>query len=272
MPQLGLGLRANISASSLYDGDAAAYFTRAGVTDPTAKSQISAFVKGLKGLGLWDSMVCWPLRSAQNVGSGATAYSLGGYGTYNGTLNGTSLPTWGTNGITNSSDGYIRTLFPWSTTHSGLAVYNQSSTAGLQTIFQFGDALAGLAAGRRSNMRLDTNLFLYNGSYTNYAFGPSSLNAFKMSGYGIVSASSLLGYNDGSTSTISASPVSIAGGTATNNFNILCSGGPGGDVLTQYFVGTASFASAFSIQLSSGQNSSFYSLYKTTLGVGLGLP
>jgi hypothetical protein len=42
-------------------------------------------------------MVCWPLRSSQNAGTGSTAYSLGGLGTYNGTLiNG---PTWGEDGL-----------------------------------------------------------------------------------------------------------------------------------------------------------------------------
>jgi hypothetical protein len=253
-----------------YDTDASAYFTTAGVTNTAGRQQISRFVTGVKDLGLWSSMVCWPLRSTQNAGTGTTAYSLGGLGTYDGTLSGASLPSWGVSGLTNSVNGYVRTSFPWSTTHSGLCVYNQSSTAGLQTIFQFGDALSG--AGRRSNVRLDNVLFLYNGSFNSYAFGPSSLNAFKMAGYGVVSGSSLLGYNDGTTSTVSASPVSIAGGTTTNNFNFLSSGGPGTDLPAQFLVGTAGFASAFNVQLSSAQFSSFYSLYKNTLGQGLGLP
>ena len=251
-----------------YDADASTYFTTAGVTNTAGRQQISRFVTGIKDLGLWSSMVCWPLRSSQNAGTGTTAYSLGGLGTFNGTL--TNGPTWGANGLTNSANGYVRALFPWSTTHSGLCVYNQSSTAGLQTIFQFGDALSG--AGRRSNMRTDNTLFLYDGSFNSYAFGPSSLNAFKMAGYGVVSGSSLLGYNDGTTSTVSASPVSIAGGTTSNSFNFLSSGGPGTDLPGQFLVGTAGFASAFNSQLSSGQFSSFYTLYKNTLGTGLGLP
>jgi hypothetical protein len=80
------------------DPDASRYFQRAGVTNSTAKTQLNNFVKGVKRLGLWNSMVCWPLRSSQNAGTGTTAYSLGGLGTYNATLiNG---PTWGENGIT----------------------------------------------------------------------------------------------------------------------------------------------------------------------------
>jgi len=58
---------------------------------------ISDFVRGIKGLGLWNSMVCWPLRSSQNAGGGTTAFSLGGLGQFNGTL--VNAPTWGSDGI-----------------------------------------------------------------------------------------------------------------------------------------------------------------------------
>jgi len=77
------------------DVDAAAYIQRSGATDRAA---INAFVRGVKDLGLYDNMVCWPLRSTQNAGTGTTAYSLGGLGTYNGTL--VNGPTWGVDGLT----------------------------------------------------------------------------------------------------------------------------------------------------------------------------
>ena len=79
----------------VYDQDALVFCRTSGATDRKA---ISEFVRGVKNLGLWDSMVCWPLRSTQNAGTGTTAYSLGGLGTFNGTL--VNGPTWGTNGIT----------------------------------------------------------------------------------------------------------------------------------------------------------------------------
>jgi hypothetical protein len=91
-----------------YDADASAYFTTAGVTNTAGRQQISRFVTGIKDLGLWSSMVCWPLRSSQNAGTGTTAYSLGGLGTYNGTL--TNGPTWGADGITfDGTNDYIVT-------------------------------------------------------------------------------------------------------------------------------------------------------------------
>jgi len=80
--------------SASFDADARAYINTSGATDRAA---INHFVKGVKKLGLYSSMVCWPLRSSQNAGTGTTAYSLGGLGTYNGTLiNG---PTWGADGV-----------------------------------------------------------------------------------------------------------------------------------------------------------------------------
>jgi hypothetical protein len=106
MPQLGLGLGAQINESNSFDPDALRYFATAGVTDATGRSQINTFVRGIKSLGLYNNMVCWPLRSTQNNSSGTTAYSLGGFGVYNGTL--TNSPTWGTGGITfDGSNDYI---------------------------------------------------------------------------------------------------------------------------------------------------------------------
>jgi hypothetical protein len=78
----------------VYDEDAVAFAEASGATDI---ANLSAFVTGVKDLGLWDSMVCWPLRSSQNAGTGTTAYSLGGLGTYNGTL--VNGPTWGVDGV-----------------------------------------------------------------------------------------------------------------------------------------------------------------------------
>lgn len=90
-----------------YDSDASAYFTTAGVTSTAGRQQVSRFVTGIKDLGFWSNMVCWPLRSSQNAGTGTTAYSLGGLGTFNGTL--TNGPTWGADGIvfTRTSSNYI---------------------------------------------------------------------------------------------------------------------------------------------------------------------
>jgi len=59
--------------------------------------QLNQFVISIKKIGLWHNIVCWPLRVNQNAGTGLTAYSLGGLGTYNGTISAT--PIWDINGI-----------------------------------------------------------------------------------------------------------------------------------------------------------------------------
>jgi hypothetical protein len=80
------------------DGDADRYFQRATVRDAIGRFEVCLFVRGMKTLGLWQNMVSWPMRSYQNVGTGSTVYSLGGLGTFNGSM--INSPTWGNNGIT----------------------------------------------------------------------------------------------------------------------------------------------------------------------------
>jgi len=59
--------------------------------------QINKFVVGLKRLNLWNSTICWPMRNMHNAGTGSTLYSLGGMGTYNGTL--TNNTNWSSDGL-----------------------------------------------------------------------------------------------------------------------------------------------------------------------------
>jgi len=89
----------NTASASTYDANASSFVATSGATDIVA---INDFVLGVKTLGLWNSMVCWPLRSTQNAGTGTTAYSLGGLGTFNGTLVGG--PTWGANALDFTTD------------------------------------------------------------------------------------------------------------------------------------------------------------------------
>jgi len=63
------------------------------------RQQIIDFVKGLKTLGIWNNTVCWPMRNFQNTNTGGagSVKSLGGLGTFDGTI--TNGPTWGQAGI-----------------------------------------------------------------------------------------------------------------------------------------------------------------------------
>lgn len=106
----------NLIIRNPLDRDAREFFARANISDAAARTQLNGFVRGVKQLGLWDSMVCWPLRSTQNAGTGTAAFSLGGLGTYVGTL--VNGPTWGTAGITTtaSASSYIATAAPFGST------------------------------------------------------------------------------------------------------------------------------------------------------------
>jgi hypothetical protein len=67
---------------------------------PTDVADIDNFIKGLKQLNFWGNVICWPMRSIHNIGTGSTVLSLGkmndGY-QGNGTL--LNSPTWSSNGI-----------------------------------------------------------------------------------------------------------------------------------------------------------------------------
>ena len=88
------------------DVDTIAYAARvkagSGVTIlPEPLKQLNKFIVGIKKLGLWNSMVCWPMRSIHNAGRGSTLYGLGGGRVYNATL--TNNANWSYDGINMSA-------------------------------------------------------------------------------------------------------------------------------------------------------------------------
>ena len=257
---LGLGLRLGSSTVTGFDADAAAYFDRAGVTDAVAKSQINAFVKGVKALSLYNSMVCWPLRSSQNAGTGTTAYSLGGLGTYNGTL--TNGPTWGADGVIfDGTNDYIVTPsvpITGSNPRSLFAVDN--STSGIltnQIIASIGDI--DLINVRFGLLQFTTSLFGWNFN-SDSTIGTISTGVFKSTSYGY--STSRFGYINGALQT-------LTGATEAPNTTegLMYIGSEGGG--QWFFNGKISFVALFN---SGASTTNIHTLYKTTLGAGLGLP
>ena len=258
-----------LSRISGFDGDAAAYFERAGVTDTTAKTQINAFVIGVKALGLYNNMVSWPLRSAQNAGTGTTAYSLGGFGIYNGTL--TNGPTWGTDGIVfDGINDFINTGNPFNTARIVFVSYktnligalnasvvgnynfNGSTETGYEIIYiaSTQPAIRFYTATNNANARQTT----INCADTNFHFA--------------------MGITDNTASRISVDGTTGAFTNLTNpprvdstvNFGI----GAGNVIGRQPTNSTISFVAV--MDLYTTQFDSVRTLYKTTLGTGLGLP
>ena len=252
-----------------YDADASTYFTTAGVTSVAGRQQISRFVTGIKDLGLWSSMVCWPLRSSQNAGTGTIAYSLGGLENPNASL--VNSPTWGTDGITtNGTSSYvISTLtnipaFSYSVFNvckyvgavNGIlgAVANSSQSfgaAGMHNFFTF----AGTQNNFYNSTPAQAALTLTN------SIGTSGMSA----NLACYTSTGALAYNGSQTLTNTFTK----GGSAPNRVIVgarLASGTPEVFAQSQHAVKIL-----FSSDISAN-SSAFYSLYKTTLGQGLGLP
>ena len=109
--------------------DTQAYLNVCNISAALPRKQIYEFARGVNNLGLWDSMVCWPLRSLQNYGSGTTAFSLGGLGTFNGTL--VNGPTWGADGMefSNATSTHIVATVPQAIPATWMTAVNFASQA-----------------------------------------------------------------------------------------------------------------------------------------------
>jgi len=82
-------------AGLIYDSDVAAFQKASGAAQV---GPLLALVDYLKAESLWDYARFYPMKSAQNAGSGSTVYGLGGLTSNNMTL--VNSPTWGSGGVT----------------------------------------------------------------------------------------------------------------------------------------------------------------------------
>ena len=260
-----------------YDTDASTYFNNAGVTNTAGRQQISRFVTGIKNLGLWSSMVCWPLRSSQNAGTGTTAYSLGGLGTYNGTL--TNGPTWGTDGVnfvTASNTRIITPAVPFSNSISVFNVFTHtafgassgdySATLGVDQSYQIRgmeDFITGSSGSRALNVWIYRVGGLASNINVSIPNDSAFLNTFHAYGLSASSTNNASLY-DGTAATLTQSTPVVA----SSQVGIGAQGHVGARVMT----GKIPFTLLSSTGFTASQFSSLYSLYKTTLGTGLGLP
>jgi hypothetical protein len=261
---LGLGLRlGGLSAGPAYDSDASAYFTTAGVTNADQKKNINSFVVGIKNLGYWSNMRCWLLRSTQNAGIGTTAYSLGGLSASNGTL--TNGPTWSADGVVfDGSNDYI-TL--------GTGAFSSGNSA--ESFLGFFQATGGsgtviLGQGQVSGAA-NNYYHLKAGSTGNdlatMAFTDSVIAASDTSWKCLFQGNTTLGFKGKNGGALTSFSPSNSINKTGNNCSIGAFPLFGG-----YFQGTISAIIKIDATPSTQLNSDVYSLYKTTLGTGLGLP
>jgi hypothetical protein len=254
------------------DSDAIAYCKRSGATDRAA---INAFVRGVKTLGLWSNMVCWPLRSTQNAVTSTTAYSLGGLGTFNGTL--TNGPTWGADGLSFLRASSQRIVFgspilssgsSYTTFAAAKAVLSVSYMAAIATGSSKGCFLGTAPPG---DTRIVAELRQFNGNLlgtTQFITGPTT-SWFSCFACGDQTSGKIFGnagvmhneeLGDARISS-SLNSEAIAGLRVSNNSNII-----------DHFNGDIAIGAIWSVKLTNIQVANIYTLYKTTLGTGLGLP
>jgi hypothetical protein len=268
------GIRIGGLGISGFDADAAAYFERAGVTDATAKTQINAFVKGVKDLGLYNNMVSWLLRSTQNAGTGTTVYSLGGYGINNGTMVGTL--SWGASGIIYPNDGTYKQIntpftmaFDSSNSSFAVGALTPTSSTNRRYIGSSTQAATPLTANVPANTTLLLNIDTWSESVdTLIPFtGAPDLSTFNWLG---ISWNYVTGTNNinGQLNSTFGTQSRASSATGKKSWAI-----GAGQSLTDNFTGTMAFASYFpTADVSQANKLLLYNLYKTTLGTGLGLP
>jgi hypothetical protein len=253
--------------ASSFDNDARTFINTSGAADRAA---INHFVKGIKRLGLWDDMVCWPLRSAQNAGTGSTAYSLGGLGTYNGTL--VNGPTWGVDGIdfAAASTQHISTTLELSGTQNCTFFASlELDDAGASVYAVMGTRIESTATTRCVFTAKESGATMR----ASFVIGPTA-DIARPSGvlsgtcaFEPITPVARIGANGGAYTSATPSPAP-AGGTQEPLYL-----GAAGESLGTPFNGTINLAAAFAdTSLAQSQSLALHNLYKSTLGQGLGLP
>jgi len=255
-----------------YDADASTYFTTAGVTSTAGRQQISRFVTGIKNLGLYNNMVCWPLRSSQNAGTGTTAYSLGGLGTYNYSLN--NSPTWDSNGIiTNGTNQFATATIPTSTQFTFIAIMARSNNSDTEPKYYWGmynfanSSLAGATYYLKDG---GLGVFQSENGGNNWSPSRAIPNATTNVGFQSVAYSETGPSANVSLNGTFSSQTGVRNLSAVRQDRVIFgrrADGGGTDS-----AGTHSFYTYINSQLSNSVVESIRTLYKTTLGQGLGLP
>jgi len=232
------------------DNDTKKYIKRLnynGFKTPTDIYSVDQFVRGVKDLGIWNNMICWPLRADQNAGSGNIAYSLGGLGVYNGTL--VNGPTWQANGIRFSpSNSCMRIGYTLASgSHTILAVALNGAIVNNSQIFRVSNTANNFHFWQRRNATSTTQ------------FSPNT----DLSGY----------INGAITNTAIASAYNTFGATTSRTFGTGTSSGTpsffGDTANNQQWGDIGTFCSIFNLQLTTAQILSLHNLLKTTLAQGL---
>jgi len=255
--------------------DVQGYLNVCNISDSTARQQIRDFAKGVNDLGLWNSMVCWPLRSSQNAGVGLTAFSLGGLGRFDGTLVGP--PTWGANALDFTTDNSrMDTAVSLPIAPVALMVVRQAQQAQSNNSTVFFTAGVNVS-GRQFALSNSGATTVQNYQAWHSGWPPANL-AFN-TGVGTAGLTRTdREYN--AWRILSSATVRFSRNLLQSSSNVAVSGW---DTSSPAFIrfgyypeagadDTLSFMAYFTAAIDNTADAAFYDLYKRTLGTGLGLP
>lgn len=252
--------RFNLEKRNSLDRDARAYIEKAGVKNEQGRQQISDYVRGLKSLGWWGLLVSFPLRFQQNAPAGSTLYSLGldfeGEENFTATINGT--PTRSSQGMIFPAVSNFLNLSRHLIADTAFWVGGCAQTTGSGQIFIQDDDVMRITCYVTGNLDLLIYPSDLNNSYSdipNLSNFSTGLGFFQFTGLDDVftakkNLSSL------SSSDFEAASIGRSGGSIIGNIQ---------GTMPFFFFGSA-------IAPDNDQQNKFYSLYKSTLGQGLGLP
>jgi hypothetical protein len=238
-------------------------------TTQNSRQLINNFVKGIKSLGLWNQMVCWPLRASQNASTTLTAQSLGGLGNFPATLAnfGSASSAWASTGLSGASTNSVATttlsLPTGNSSRAVLAAWQNFSNSQFIPIGSTTPDLNRLIL--RSDTPTNACADLFNGDLPNAFFGsvtvPSGVN-FSAVSYNASNSGVLFKANSNT-----ATSGTIAKSFASSNVIF----GSYGSGATQGY-GLYAFNMALNVPLDEVQIININSLYKQSLGLGLALP
>jgi hypothetical protein len=246
------------------DGDA--YLARAGVTNPLGRCEVLWFTRGVKALDLWRSMVCWPMRNYQNIGTASTVYSIGGLGVFNGTM--INAPTWGINGI--NFDGIDdRITLPNNSFGTGsnptsiLAFLKNDTFAARQIVLSQGNNNSNTDA-----FTIESPSGVVNDAVS-IAFTNSTIAARSLSWKSLMIGNTNIGFTGKDGGTVSSFSLSNTLNKTGTSCAIGAFGSPTG---VAPFDGLISAVIRIDNIPTTQLNSNVHNLYKSTLGSNLGLP
>jgi hypothetical protein len=261
------------------------YVQRCG-NNVTDIKNLYSFIKGCIDLGIWNNMVCWPMRLGQNAVTSKTIYSLGGLLSATGTLSNTAYKSqYGTR--TDGLTGYatLNTDTFWQSVSTGDFTVNAATITPTLSVNTTATMVGkGVSESGSEGIRFGIDP---NNQYHISIHGPTvyvidtykTINDtnghFSSIGRRATSNGALTGIGISYIDGIYAEQTPSGSGNLSVNLNSWSNKTYIGYYYyssNAYFNGAVPFISLHNTSLTQVQLTAFNMLYKTTLGQGLNLP